>query len=69
MSKRVKACAVVDNKQDVQRPLDFSFKGIGCFHGKCTNSSMRVQVSTYPHTDTLREKPRSRGPHGAVSSQ
>ena len=33
MSKRVKACAVVDDRQDIQQPLDYSFKGIGCFQG------------------------------------
>ena len=26
-------CAVVDDRQDVQQPLDYSFKGIVTFHG------------------------------------
>lgn len=35
MSKQAKkALAVVENRQDVQIPLDYSFKGIGSFHGK-----------------------------------
>lgn len=33
MSKRTKACAVVDDKQEIHCPLDFSFKAINMFHG------------------------------------
>ena len=36
MSKQVKrACAVVENRQEIQIPLDYSFKGIISFNGKC----------------------------------
>ena len=62
----MKAKAVVDNRQDVQQPLDYSFKAITTFHGK-SKAMCGYFMKLHNIVDVLREKPRARRQNGSVS--